>query len=152
MLLGSSIQKHLDFRKKVAQEMADIGFKNVLIMEEIVRKKNLDFSSLDDKFEWIVEEFKPTLFLALFHKNVKNLDDMIFEIGWLCGRLSKTNLKDRSRFMFENGYNLERERTTAYIPALFNSIYHYEFYESKPHDKCSEWIRSILVSLMKRKP
>lgn len=48
--------------------MADIGFKNVLIMEEIVRKKNLDFSSLDDKFEWIVEEFKPTLFLALFHK------------------------------------------------------------------------------------
>jgi len=67
MLLGSS--KHLSFRKQIKRQLITTGFKkrNVIIMEEIIKnEKNIDYGSLDDKFEWIVKNYNPRFFSQYF--------------------------------------------------------------------------------------
>jgi hypothetical protein len=145
MLLGS--YERLRFRRKVKQELLEMGFKGVIIMEDLQKdKKNLDYGSLDEKFESIVKEYNPKLFVAIFHKKAVNFSGVIFEIGWLCGRLRSKAIHTKLRFLFEMGYNLE---TSAYIKALFTKVPRLDFDESNKYDKCSELIRTILVPMIK---
>ena len=146
MLLGSS--ERLSFRKKVKRRLLKLGFKNIIIMEELQKdKKNLDYGSLDEKFESIVTEYDPKLFVAIFHNNPKNISGVIFEIGWLCGYLHSDAIYTKLRFLFEKGYKLE---TSAYIKALFGKIPRLDFNESVPYEKCSELIRTILLPMMNK--
>ena len=50
-------------------------------MEEIVDR--LTDKSLDDKYDRIIKEYDPTLFVAFFHRGAK-MDGFTFELGWLC--------------------------------------------------------------------
>jgi hypothetical protein len=75
MLLGSS--EEVDFRRKIKKQLTENGFKkkNVIIMEDVEKnRKDTDYGSLDEKFEWIVRDFKPRFFFAIFHKKVQNID------------------------------------------------------------------------------
>lgn len=139
MLLGSS--ERLSYRKRVKRDLLKMKFKKIIIMEE---KRDLDYGSLDEKFESIVGKQKPDLYFAIFHNNAKNINGVIFEIGWLCGRFSSKTIGNKLKFMFEIGYDFKKEKTAAYIQALFNKITRVNFDDSKKYYKCSELIRTSL--------
>jgi len=150
MLLGSS--KHLSFRRQIKRQLIATGFKNrnVIIMEDLIKnEKKIDYGSLDDKFEWIVKNYNPRFFFAIFHKNVKNIDGVIFEIGWLCGKLGSNIISKKLRFLFEDGYNLTRENTPFYIQALFSKILQLPFDESKDYQKCHIQILNFINPCLK---
>ena len=69
MLLGSS--DRLSYRKRVKRDLLKMKFKKIIIMEE---KRDLDYGSLDEKFESIVGKQKPDLYFAIFHNNAKNIN------------------------------------------------------------------------------
>lgn len=148
MLLGSS--KEVPFRRTIKRKLVATGLekKNVIIMEDVKKlKKNFDYGDLDEKFEWIVSNLQPKLIFVIFHKKVRNIDGVIFEIGWLCGRLRANNLSEKLRFLFEKGYNLDK--TPSYIEALFIKIKQAPFDESKDYRKCSDQIINMINPYLK---
>jgi hypothetical protein len=82
MLLGSGQKEHLEFRKKVRDELVEKGFRRIIIMEESLDDEYRDIR-LDDKLRRIIEGFDPDLFVAFFHGNAR-MDGVAFELGWLC--------------------------------------------------------------------
>jgi hypothetical protein len=80
---------------------------------------------------------------------VKNIDGVIFEIGWLCGKLGSNIISKKLRFLFEDGYNLKRENTPSYIQALFSKILQLPFDESKEYQKCHIQILNFINPCLK---
>jgi hypothetical protein len=148
MLLGSS--KELTFRRIIKRKLVATGLekRNVIIMEDVKKlKRNFDYGDLDEKFEWIMSNLKPKLIFVIFHKKVRNIDGVIFEIGWLCGKLRANILSEKLRFLFEKGYNLDK--TPSYIQALFIKIRQAPFDESNDYRKCSDQIINMINPYLK---
>lgn len=124
-----------------------MGFNKVTIMEEYKEKisKMTEYGGIDEKFEWLVEQNQPEVFFAFFHKDTR-MDAVIFEIGWICGRFGTKKINTKLKFLFESGYDFQKQQITAYIDALFSKIPRKEFDESKNYSKSSELIRTFLVS------
>jgi hypothetical protein len=104
MLLGSG--QRLSHRKNVRRKLLTMGFKKVIIMEDIVSKanKSSSYGRLEQKFEWLMKRYNPRLFFAFFH-NEAPMDAVIFEIGCICCRYGSRNIGKKLRFMFEKNYN-----------------------------------------------
>jgi hypothetical protein len=147
MLLGSS--EKLPYRRKVKRKLLKMGFNKIIIMEELER--NLDDGSLDEQFESIVAKLKLDVFFAIFHKNAKNVNGVVFEIGWLCGKFGSRIIGDKLKFIFENKYDFNKEGTSAYIQALFNKITRVEFDDSIEYSTCWEIIRTYTPMLKNRR-
>ena len=55
MLLGSGQKEHLEFRKKVRDELVEKGFRRIIIMEESLDDEYRDIT-LDDKLRRIIQD------------------------------------------------------------------------------------------------
>jgi hypothetical protein len=140
MLLGPS--RTLYLRRKVKQELIDMGYKPPIIMEDASRKYDNNF--LDEKFENIINDFRPDLFFTLFH-STKLMYAVIFEIGYIRGRFQK-DITKKLRFLGPEQYDWHS--TTAYIAALAPKIGGYAYYnERKRHYKASEIISRLVAIL-----
>ena len=100
MLLGSS--QHLKHRQKVKKELDDMKFKEIIIMEE-----DESLSNLDEKFASIITKQKPNFYFAIFHKNAKSINGIVFEIGWLCGRFGSKNMSINFNYYFRRAMMLK---------------------------------------------
>lgn len=145
MLLGSGI--HLRHRRKVKRQLGKMGFRDILIMEEHTEPATIEteYGGIDEKFEWLIKTYRPSVFFAFFHKD-SFMDAVTFEIGWICGKFGTKSIGKKLRFLFEKGYDFEKQRTTAYIHALYSKTPRVFFDESKKYEKSSELIRIALVS------
>jgi hypothetical protein len=141
MLLGPGKQ-FLKDRENVQLELFDLGYKNVVIMEQIM--DSLTDKSLNDKFSRIITQYAPRLYIAFFYNEAK-MDGVAFELGWLCHMYNSTGLNNNLRILYEQGYNWKQ--TTPYVPSLLPSVPGIEFDKSKQYSKASELIHKCVLNL-----
>jgi hypothetical protein len=134
MLLGPGKQ-HLQTRQTTQIELAEIGYKRVVIMEQI--KDSLTDRILADKFNRIITDNAPRLYIAFFHNDAK-MDGVTFELGWLCHMYHLSGLNNNLRFLLEPGWDWKQ--TTPYIPSLLPGVPAIEFDENNEYSKASELI------------
>jgi hypothetical protein len=83
-------------------------------MEDIEDKR--DFKSIDEKFDYILNHYDPKAIVAFFRNNAQ-MDAVIFEVGYICGKYGPAKTADRFWFAFEEGYDFTI--TTRYVRNLF---------------------------------
>lgn len=147
MLLGSGERQHLEFRKKVRDELVEKGFKKIIIMEENVDREYEDVS-LDGKLRRIIEGSDPDLFVAFFSKDAR-MDGVAFELGWLCCKYYVIGIDEKIRILFDRAFDWSE--TTSYIPSLFVRIPIVPFDESKPYEKASIIIEKSVLNIFGRR-
>jgi hypothetical protein len=141
MLLGPG-KYYLETRQKTQLELVEIGYKRVVIMEQIMDR--LTDRSLDDKFNRIITIYAPRLYIAFFHNDAK-MDGVTFELGWLCHMYHSSGLNNNLRILLEPGYDWKQ--TTPYVPSLLPGVSAIEFDDSKPYSKASELIHKCVLNL-----
>jgi hypothetical protein len=139
MLLGPG--SYLQYRQKVRLDLLNMGYKRVLIMEDL---KRCGHGGINEKFEWIIREYDPRLFVAFFHKE-SHMDAVIFEIGCLLCKFGSQNIGKKLRFIFEKGFD-DSSLTTAYIKDLLSNVARVYFDELEEHHRSAELIRTFIVS------
>jgi hypothetical protein len=132
MLLGPG-KEHLESRKKVQLELAEIGYRKVLIMEQ--EMDSLTDKSLDDKFNRIILQYVPIVYFAFFYNEAK-MDGVTFELGWLCHKFHSSGLNNSLRILYERKYDWNK--TTPYVPSILPSVIAIPFDESKPYSRALE--------------
>ena len=142
MLLGP--YKLLDFRARVKKELQYMGY-NVIIMEKKLRKQT--DSTLDEKFERIIEKHEPVIFIAFFHKKEKNVHGVSFEIGFISGRYGANNIGDKLTFLGDKGYSWDVHNSSAYIKSSVSKIITSNFDERKKYSKASTKIDNFVRHL-----
>lgn len=140
MLLGPN--KHTSLRQKIKKELNEKGYKKIVIMEN--EKDGEDEIGLDEKFERIIKEHKPELFIALFHKKTK-MNAVIFEVGWICGKYGPKKVGSKIRFLHDEKFDLAR--TTAYIETLLPRTTCIPFNEKLPFTKASTLIHKFVLQI-----
>lgn len=100
MLLGPG-KEHLEDRQNVALELVEIGYRNVVIMEQT--SDSLADKGLVDKFGRILSTYLPRLYIAFFYKGAR-MDGVAFELGWLSHMYESSGLTNNLRLLFEKGY------------------------------------------------
>ena len=140
MLLGPG--EFIQIRKKVQRELVRLGY-NVIIMEDI--REEITDVGLDEKFERIMKGFAP-LFIAFFHKEAKNMEGVIFEIGCICCKYGCRKIGKRLRLLADKKYDWDKR--TPYINTLFSRVVKDEFDESKSHHKASKRIHNFVVDFL----
>jgi hypothetical protein len=108
MLLGS--RKKVRLRHRIKDTLVKKGYaeENIVIMEDIKDGERY----LNEKFGSILDKYTPRLFFAFFHKGA-NMDGVIFELGWICGKYNPKEISERLRIVSELDYNWKN--TTRYI-------------------------------------
>jgi len=114
MLLGS--RRKVRLRHRIKEILVKKGYtrKNIVIMEDIED----DEKYLDEQFGSILDKYSPTLFFAFFHEGV-NMDGVIFELGWICGKYNPKEISKRLRIVSDLDYNWKNK--TRYIQSLFHT-------------------------------
>lgn len=140
MLLGPG--QHLQTRETTQIELKKIGYSTVVIMEHIA--DSLTDKSLDDKFNRIITDYTPKLYIAFFHNDAK-MDGVTFELGWLSHMYRSSGLNNNLRFLLEPGYDWKE--TTPYIPSLLPGVPQIEFDENKGYSKASELIHKCVRNI-----
>jgi hypothetical protein len=143
MLLGSGQKEHLEFRRKVRDELVEKGFRRIIIMEESPDDEYRDVS-LDDKLRRIIDDFDPDLFVAFFHGNTR-MDGVAFELGWLCCKFSSTEMDEKVRIFLDQSFDWNE--TTSYIPSLEAHVQAIRFDESKQHSKASIKLEKTILGI-----
>jgi hypothetical protein len=141
MLLGPG-KGYLEAREKVQLELFEIGYKNIVIMERI--EDSLIDKSLDDKFNRIINDYVPRLYVAFLYTDAR-MDGVTFELGWLCHMFRPSGLNNNLRILCEPGYDMKK--TTPYIPSLLPSVPAIQFDESKSYSRASELIHKFVLNL-----
>ncbi len=144
MLLGPG--KCLDFRHKVKDELVQIYGYEVIIMEELPEMET--DSALDEKFERIINKYKPLLFIAFFHKEELDMVGVIFEIGFISGHYGAINIRDKLAYLGEKGYSWEN--TSAYISSSLSKVRSNNYDEEREYRKASRQIHYFIASIAKK--
>lgn len=124
-LLGPGIPEvELTKRKHIANELRKKKY-NVIVMED--ERDWLEYGTIVDKFQDLLQKFDPQLIIALFTKNGSSLG-VTFEIGYICGYYGRVETAKRLRFLLEAKLD-ERKILTSYIrKGLFTTICHSSYY------------------------
>ena len=147
MLLGSGEKEHLEFRKKVRDELVERGFTRIIIMEESRDDDYADIS-LDDKLLRIIKDYEPDLFVAFFYGNAR-MDGVAFELGWLCCKFSIAEMDEKVRIFTDKSFDWNG--TTSYIPSLDVHVRSSRFDESKPHTKASAKVEKTIIAIYRNR-
>ena len=82
-------------------------------MEEVADQ--LTDSGIDEKFGRIADTYDPALFIAFFHSNKRsrpvNMEAVIFEIGYICGKYGSRHIGERLRILSEKKYDWEKNNS-----------------------------------------
>jgi hypothetical protein len=140
MLLGPG--KCLDFRQKVKDELVQKGYE-VIIMEQLPEMET--DSALDEKFERIINKYKPLLFIAFFHKEEADMVGVIFEIGFISGHYGAINIRDKLAYLGETRYSWEN--TSAYIKSSLSKVRSNNYDEGREYRKASRQIHYFVASI-----
>ena len=107
--------------------------------------KNIDSDTgIDGKFERIMKDYNPMLYLAFFHKG-QNMDAVIFEIGCICCKYGSHKIGRKLRFLGEKKYNWDK--TTAYIKTLFLKTPRVDYDDTKEYAKASQLIHLFVLNI-----
>jgi hypothetical protein len=142
MLLGP--YKFLSFRSQVRDELEAKGYV-VKIMEE--HPEMGTDSALDEKFERIIKKHEPVIFTAFFHKDVSDMDGVIFEIGFISGRYGAINIGDKLTFLGEKGYSWDLDKAPAYIKSSLSKITSNYYDEEREYRKASRQIHYFVANI-----
>jgi hypothetical protein len=143
MLLGP--YQYLPFRNQVKDELELNGYK-AIVMEELPIMKTE--SALDEKFERIVEDDTPSLFIVFFHKEVSDVDGVMFEIGFISGHYGAINIGDKLAFLGEKGYSWDD--ASAYIKSSLSKVRASTYDEEDEYYKASQKIHYYYASIAKK--
>lgn len=131
----------MDFRKKVRRELRTKGY-NVIIMEDNKETKNE--MRLDVRFQKITERYEP-VFIAFFLKEAKNMEGVVFEIGWICCKYGK-RIADRLMLLSNKRYDWDKR--TPYMNNLIPRVITAEFDEIIKYHKASQRIDNFVVGYL----
>ena len=148
MLLGSAQDQPLEFRKRVRDELVEMGFRNIIIMEESADREYEDIS-LDGKLRRIISVSNPDLFVAFFHKDAR-MDGVIFELGWLCCKFSTIGINEKLRIFFDQSFDWNA--ITSYISSLSVHVQSAApLDESNPYRKASTQVKNTILEIYLRR-
>lgn len=101
-------------------------------------------TGVDDKFERIMKDYKPTLYLAFFRKR-QNMDAVIFEIGCICCKYGSHKIGRKLRFLGEKKYNWDK--TTTCIKTLYPKAPRVDYDDTEEYSKASQLIHLFVLNM-----
>jgi hypothetical protein len=140
MLLGPA--KFLSFRYQVKNELENLGY-TVRIMEEYSEVET--DSALDDKLERIIAENEPVIFIAFFHKDMQDIDGVIFEIGFISGLYHPINIGDRLLLLGDKGFSWDN--TSSYVKSSLSKVRSNCYDEEREYRKASMQIHHFVIGI-----
>jgi hypothetical protein len=136
MLLGPGVL--VDFRKRVRRELRKIGYK-VIIMEDDIETRHE--TRLDIKLQKIMKRYEP-VFIAFFLEKAENMEGVVFEIGCICCKYGK-RIRHRLMLLSNKGYDWNKR--TPYMNNLIPRVITADFDENVKYHKASQRIHNFAM-------